>query len=197
MLRTFVPADLITMVNAACGIGAILACIRYVATADTTFVIAAFVLLPIALVADVLDGAVARATRRHSPLGADLDSLADVLSFGAAPAVLAFTLGLDGGWDSAVLVFFVVCGISRLARYNATAASLSDASGKVRHYEGTPIPTSLVLVAVLGVAFATGAVHDRLWLGALVLGPWTFHPLVLGFFVSGCAMVSTVRIPKP
>ncbi len=198
MLRTFVPADLITMINAASGMGAILACLRYAHDREPSFAILAFVLLPIALVADVLDGAVARATKRQSPLGADLDSLADVISFGAAPAVLAFTLGLDGGWDAPVLVFFVACGISRLARYNATAASLSDASGKVKYYEGTPIPSSLLLVLVLAIAFWQGGVHDAMWLGSLSLGPWTLHPLVLAFFVSGCAMVSgTLRIPKP
>ena len=198
MLRTFVPADLITMVNAASGTGAILACVRYAREHEDFFAILAFVLLPIALIADVADGAVARATKRQSPLGADLDSLADVVSFGAAPAVLGFSLGLDGGWDAAILVFFVACGISRLARYNATAASLSDASGKVKYYEGTPIPTSLLLVAMLAIAFWQNAVHASLWLGAIELGPWTLHPLVLAFGASGCAMVSgTLRIPKP
>ena len=57
-------------------------------------------LLPLALVCDVLDGYVARLDRsRQSRLGADLDSLADVISFGVAPAVLGYTLGLRGGWD--------------------------------------------------------------------------------------------------
>ena len=54
-------------------------------------------------------------------LGADLDSLADVISFGVAPAVLGFTLGLRGGWDMLSLTYFVVCGVSRLARFNVTA----------------------------------------------------------------------------
>lgn len=198
MLRTFVPADLITMVNAASGTAAILACIRYAQDREAMFAILAFVLLPVALVADVLDGAVARATGRQSPLGADLDSLADVVSFGAAPAVLGFTLGLDGGWDAAVLVFFVACGISRLARYNATASSIADATGKVKYYEGTPIPTSLLLVAMLAAAFWQHAVHESLWLGSWTLGPFVLHPLVLAFFASGCAMVSgSLRIPKP
>ncbi len=198
MLRTFTAADFVTMVNAACGTGAILASVRYAATHQAWFAWVAFALLPVALVADVLDGAVARRTGRKSVLGADLDSLADVVSFGAAPAVLAFALGLDGGWDAPVLVFFVACGISRLARYNATADALSDASGKVRYYEGTPIPTSLALVLVLGIAFALGAVGDHFWLGAIDLGPCRFHPLVLMFAASGCAMVSaSLRIPKP
>lgn len=197
MLRTFVLADLVTMVNAACGTGTILSAIRYARDEDPAFAVLAFVLLPIALVADVLDGAVARATKRKSVLGADLDSLADVVSFGAAPAAVGFALGLDGGWDAAILVFFVACGISRLARYNATMDALSGPSGKVKYYEGTPIPTTLLLVAVLAVAFFRGATGDAIWLGHVELG-LTLHPLALMYFVSGCAMVSgSLRIPKP
>ena len=82
---------------------------------------------------DVLDGYVARLNKkRQSVLGADLDSLADVISFGVAPAVLGFTLGLRGGWDMAILTYFVVCGVSRLARFNVTSAELADeTTGKV------------------------------------------------------------------
>ena len=114
-------------------------------------------LLPLALVCDVLDGYVARLNRsRQSVLGADLDSLADVISFGVAPAVLGFTLGLRGGWDMLILTYFVVCGVSRLARFNVTAAALSDATtGKVKYFEGTPIPTSILMVVLLGVAFVS------------------------------------------
>jgi CDP-diacylglycerol---serine O-phosphatidyltransferase len=198
LLRTFVLADLVTMANAASGTGAIFLCLRYVAERDPAFAIGAFALLPLALVFDVLDGTVARWRRRHSPLGADLDSLADVVSFGVAPAALGFALGLDGGWDALVLVYFVACGIGRLARYNVTSSDLSDESGKVKYYEGTPIPTSLALVAVLGGAFWAGAVHDALWLGELTLGPFRLHPLVLMYAASGSAMISaSLRIPKP
>lgn len=199
MLRTFVLADIVTMINAASGTASIFLCLRYVAERDPRFVIAAFVLLPVALIADVLDGAVARWRHQHSPLGADLDSLADVVSFGVAPAVLGFALGLDGGWDAAILVYFVACGISRLARYNATAEALTDAaSGKVKHYEGTPIPTSLALVGVLAIAYAQGGVHDAMWLGAWEIGPFRLHPLSLMYAVSGSAMISgSLKIPKP
>src|ERR671919_313235 len=102
----------------------------------------------LALVLDVLDGYVARLNpKRQSVLGGDLDSLADVISFGVAPAVLGFSLGMRDGWDMVCLTYFVVCGVSRLARFNVTAASLADAStGKVKYFEGTPIPTSIVLV---------------------------------------------------
>lgn len=194
MVRTFVLADLITLGNAFCGTGAVLASMSYVATGDRTAIWGALILLPLALVCDALDGAVARWRRRSSPLGADLDSLADIVSFGVAPAALGFALGLRGGWDAAALCFFVACGISRLARYNVTAAALSDESGKVKYYEGTPIPTSLALVLVLGIAFTQGG---SLWFGETTLGPWVFHPLSLMYVVSGALMVSTIRIPKP
>jgi CDP-diacylglycerol--serine O-phosphatidyltransferase len=157
---------------------------------------AALVLLPLALVCDALDGAVARWRRKSSPLGADLDSLADIVSFGVAPAALGFALGLRGGWDAVILCYFVACGIGRLARYNVTAAALSDETGKVKYYEGTPIPTSLALVLVLGIAFGTGHAHENLWLGAVDLGPLVLHPLALMYAISGSLMISTFRIPK-
>jgi CDP-diacylglycerol--serine O-phosphatidyltransferase len=160
----------------------------------------AFILLPTALICDVLDGMVARAQKgRQSVLGGDLDSLADVISFGVAPAVLGFTLGLRGAWDVLCLTYLVVCGVSRLARFNVTAASLADAStGKVKYFEGTPIPTSIAIVGVLAVAFALGRVGENLWFGAVRLGPWTLHPFALVYLASGSAMISaTLRVPKP
>jgi CDP-diacylglycerol---serine O-phosphatidyltransferase len=198
LLRSFAPADFLTLGNAACGTGAIFFCLNYLeAGRYDPYLVGAFLLLPLALVLDLADGVVARG-RRHSPFGADLDSLADVVSFGVAPAVLGFTLGMRGGWDAIVLCAFVCCGVSRLARYNVTAASLSDASGKVKYYEGTPIPTSLVIVAVLAVAWWRGDVGDALWLGKYRLGRGYFHPLVLLYALSGSAMVSaSLRIPKP
>ncbi len=197
MLRSFALADFITLANAACGTAAILLCVSYVEARDRATMWTTFVLFPIALICDVLDGSVARWRRRHSALGADLDSLADVVSFGVAPAVLGYALGMRGGIDGAVLVFFVACGISRLARYNATAATLSAGTGKVKYYEGTPIPTSLLIVAMLAWAYASGGVHEQLWGGVVHLGPWQLHPLALVYAVSGSFMVSTIRIPKP
>lgn len=198
MLRSFALADFITLANAACGTLSILLCLNYVAERERLYIWVAFALLPLALACDVLDGTIARWRRKHSPLGADLDSLADVVSFGVAPVVLGYALGLRGPWDAVALVYFVACGISRLARYNVTAAELSDEQGKVRYYEGTPIPTSLLIVLLFAVLFTTGRVHEQLWLGAISLGPWTFHPLSLIYVVSGSAMVSgTMRIPKP
>ena len=200
MLRSYTAADLLTIGNAACGTIAIFLCLNYVASGERRFLWGTFVLLPAALVCDVLDGYVARLNRaRQSRLGADLDSLADVISFGVAPAILGFTLGLRGGWDVLVLTYFVVCGVSRLARFNVTAEALADAdTGKVKYFEGTPIPTSIVLVTALGLAFYLDRVHDDLWFGSVRIGSATLHPLALLYAVSGSAMISaTLRIPKP
>jgi len=198
MIRDFRLADFLTLGNGFSGMGAILAAFQYAVSGEAWALALAFGLLPVALVCDVLDGRVARLRSEVSMLGQELDSLADLVSFGVAPAVLAFALGMRGGWDACVLVFFVGCGISRLARYNATAATLADDSGKVRYFEGTPIPTSLAIVAVLATLAYTGRVAAALPLGAVALGPLTLHPLVLLYFVSGNAMISkTLRIPKP
>jgi len=198
MLRSYTVADLLTIGNASCGTISLFLCLDYVETGSNRFIWIAFLLLPIALVFDVLDGWVARAQPgRKSVLGGDLDSLADVISFGVAPAVLGFTLGLRGGWDMLILTYFVVCGVSRLARFNVTAAGLADeATGKVKYFEGTPIPTSVLIVGMLAVAAWQGAVRDQLWFGAVNLGGFTLHPLVLVFALSGSLMISRIRIPK-
>ena len=200
MIRSYTWADVLTIGNAACGTISIFLCLNYLATGTPRFLWTAFILLPAALVCDVLDGYVARLDKkRQSVLGADLDSLADVISFGVAPAVLGFTLGLRGGWDMVILTYFVVCGVSRLARFNVTASALADeTTGKVKYFEGTPIPTSIVLVIMLGIAQYLGRVDDNIWLGAVKLGPAVLHPLTIVFGLSGSAMISaTLRVPKP
>jgi CDP-diacylglycerol--serine O-phosphatidyltransferase len=198
MFRSYTVADLFTLGNASSGTLAIFLCLNYVAEGRNRFFWIAFVLHFVALTFDVADGYWARRSRRQSVLGADLDSLADIVSFGVAPAVLGFTLGMRGGWDMLILAYFVVCGISRLARFNVTAAALSDAkTGKVKYFEGTPIPTSVLIVALLGIAFWQQAFADDLWFGSVQLGPATLHPLTLLYAVNGTTMISTFRIPKP
>ncbi|RMH94572.1 CDP-diacylglycerol--serine O-phosphatidyltransferase [Lysobacter pythonis] len=198
MLRDFHLADWFTLANAFCGTGAIFAAMRFLQDGVVRDLLVGMVLIPLAFVFDALDGRIARWRRVASTLGRELDSLADVISFGVAPAALAYACGMQGGWDWAVLSYFVGCGVSRLARYNVTAERLSGDEGKVRHFEGTPIPTSLALVIVLAVAVWQGALGERLWFGVVELGPWQLHPLVLMFAVSGSLMISkTLRIPKP
>jgi CDP-diacylglycerol--serine O-phosphatidyltransferase len=198
MLRGFHLADFFTLGNAACGVGAVFFAMLYMSTQLASHFYAAAALAPAAFIFDVLDGRIARARHQHSPLGRELDSLSDVISFGVAPAALAFAAGMQGGWDVAALVYFVCCGVSRLARYNVTAESLSAGSDKVAYFEGTPIPTSVLLTAVLAFAGWQGRVGDQLYGGAVTLGPWTLHPLVLLFVLSGSLMISkTLHIPKP
>ena len=198
MVRSYTVADLFTLANASSGTIAIFLCLNYIAEGRNRFFWIAFVLHFVALLCDVMDGYWARRSRNKSVLGADLDSLADIVSFGVAPAVLGFTLGMRGAWDMVILAYFVVCGISRLARFNVTAVALSDSStGKVKYFEGTPIPTSVLIVLVLGIAFSLHATGDDLWFGAMHLGPAVLHPMTLLYALSGTAMISTIRIPKP
>jgi CDP-diacylglycerol--serine O-phosphatidyltransferase len=158
---------------------------------------AAAAMAPAAFFFDVLDGRVARKRHTHSALGRELDSLADVISFGVAPAALGFAAGLRGGWDWVALIYFVCCGVSRLARFNVTAESLAAGGEKVAYFEGTPIPTSVVLTAVLAFAAWQERIGEQLYGGAWSLGPWTLHPLSLLFVLSGSLMISkTLRIPK-
>jgi len=197
MIRSFHLADWITVGNAACGTGALFAAMSYLQTpAERWHLLAACGLIALALVLDVLDGKVARWRHETSVLGRELDSLADVISFGVAPAVLAYAAGMQGFWDRIVLLYFVACGVSRFARYNVTAEKLAGDSGKVKYYEGTPIPTSLLLVIVLWIAAVQGSVGDSLWGGVLHLGGFRLHPLALMFALSGSLMISRIRIPK-
>jgi len=199
MIRSFTPADLLTLANASCGTLSIFACLSYIAGDRSPQIWAAFSLPVLALLFDVLDGSVARRTpQRKSIFGADLDSLADIVSFGVAPAVLGYTLGLRGFWDVLLLTYFVCCGISRLARFNVTSEALTNvATGKVSYFEGTPIPTSIVLVVVMAVLFETGATGAEFAGGHTQLLGRGFHSFSVLFAISGSLMISTIRVPKP
>jgi len=197
MIRGFHLADFFTLANAACGALMVFFAAAYVGTQSLQHFFMAALMAPAALVFDVLDGRVARWRHRQSAMGRELDSLADVISFGIGPATLGFAAGLQGGWDSVALIYFVCCGVSRLARYNVTAESLSAGAAKVPYFEGTPIPTSVLLVGLLAVAAAQGRLGEDLWFGAWALGPWTLHPLALLYALSGSLMISkTLHIPK-
>ena len=198
MLRDFHLADWFTLANAFCGTGAVFASMRFLQEGRVGDLLLGMALIPLAFIFDALDGRVARWRNSSSTLGRELDSLADVISFGVAPAALAYACGLQGGWDWLVLSYFVCCGVSRLARYNVTAETLAGDGDKVPYFEGTPIPTSLALVVVLAIAASMGRIGNEVWLGSVQLGPWQLHPLVLMFALSGSLMISkTIRIPKP
>ena len=196
MIREFHLADFFTLANAGCGVAAVFLAISFVDSDSLPHFFTAVVLVFAALVFDVLDGRIARWRQKHSALGRELDSLADVISFGVAPATLAFAAGMRGAWDWAVLIYFVCCGVSRLARFNVTAEALSGDGDKVAYFEGTPIPTSVVLVAVLAFAAWQDRLDDALFWGEWTVGGAVLHPLALLFLGSGTLMISRLRIPK-
>ncbi len=197
MIREFHLADWFTLANAVCGVGALFSTMSYIETGEEKHVYFACALVLAALIFDILDGRIARWRQKSSALGRELDSLSDVISFGVAPAIIAYGCGMQGLYDRIVLAYFVACGVSRLARYNVTAETLSEGTGKVKYFEGTPIPMSILLVAVMAIATYYGAVREDLWFGETMIAGFKFHPLVLMFAVSGSLMISRIRIPKP
>ena len=106
MIRDFHLADWFTIANALCGMGAVLAVMAYLSGKNAQGLLWAAMLIPAAFLFDVCDGRIARWRQTQSALGRELDSLADVISFGVAPAAMAFGAGLNGFWDCLVLVYF-------------------------------------------------------------------------------------------
>jgi CDP-diacylglycerol--serine O-phosphatidyltransferase len=196
MIREFQLADWFTLANAVCGTGALFSMLTYLQTNDVSHVYFACGLVLAALVFDILDGRIARWRQKNSIMGRELDSLADVISFGVAPAVIAYGCGMQGLYDRIILTYFVACGVSRLARYNVTADELSEGGSKVKYFEGTPIPTSVLLVLVLCISASQGALREALWFGHVLFAGFTLHPLVLMFALSGSLMISRIRFPK-
>jgi CDP-diacylglycerol--serine O-phosphatidyltransferase len=140
MIRDFHLADWFTLGNAFCGTGAIFAALRFLQDGRQADLLLGMGLIPIAFVFDALDGRIARSRHTSSVLGRELDSLSDVISFGVAPAALAYACGMQGGWDWLILSYFVCCGVSRLARYNVTAESLTGTRARSVTSRAPPSP---------------------------------------------------------
>jgi CDP-diacylglycerol---serine O-phosphatidyltransferase len=196
LIRQFHLADWFTLGNAICGTAAIFSNITYVGTGILAHFYLACALVFIALILDVFDGRVARWRQKSSAMGRELDSLADVISFGVAPAMIGYGFGMQGLYDRIILGYFVACGVSRLARYNVTVDELSEGTDKVKYFEGTPIPTSILILCVLLIAASLGASGEHMWFGKISLFGHLFHPLTLIFGVSGSLMISRIHIPK-
>ncbi len=170
-IRVTAPS-MLTTGNMACGFSAIL-----LAFSDH-FVWAAF-LLAAAIVLDIADGAVARLVGATSPFGVQLDSLADLVSFGVAPAVLVHTWALPENpvlaWLSAFL--WLACVAFRLARFNVTVDPLADK----KYFVGLPSPGATLVVIATILALRTSS-H----------GPWVLVPVGVSV-VPALLMVTTVR----
>ena len=198
MIRDFHFADLLTLANGACGTAAILLAMDYMREGSSDKLYAGGTFVVLALAFDVADGRVARWRHRASAMGRELDSLADVISFGVAPAALGFAAGLTSLLDALALLYFVCCGISRLARYNITAEAMSAETGKVSYFEGTPIPSSVLLVVLLLALTWAGLSGPALPGGIVSVSGYDLHLLSLLYVVSGSLMISkTLHIPKP
>jgi len=139
MLRgIYILPNLFTTGNLFCGFWSIISVFQ-----EKYFFAAVAILL--ASVFDVLDGKVARLSGATSKFGVQYDSLADLVSFGVAPAVLAFSWALRPygrfGWLAAFI--FVVCGALRLARFNVMSAT-----GETKYFKGLPIPAAASMIAL-------------------------------------------------
>src|SRR3546814_16801828 len=115
MLREFHLAAWFTLANAFCGTGAVFAAMRFLQEGVVRDLLWGMALIPLAFVFDALDGRLARWRKVSSTLGRELDSLADVISFGFAQEALGYALGLQGGRGRLVVGYFVGCGARRTA----------------------------------------------------------------------------------
>ncbi|BGP14264.1 hypothetical protein JCM10213_005844 [Rhodosporidiobolus nylandii] len=212
LVRNFRLADCVTLGNGFCGALSLFSSAKFLITQDEKYLWHALFYPLAGMIFDALDGKVARWRRESSMLGQELDSLADSISFGVAPAFLAFVLGLRTPLDQLLLLTFICAGIARLARFNATVALVpKDSTGKSKYFEGLPIPSSLLLVAVMAGCVRQGSVElavpgKALGVGAGLpgglVGPLRevgveVHWAAVVFAGWAAAMVSkTMRVPK-
>jgi CDP-diacylglycerol---serine O-phosphatidyltransferase len=148
-------ADLFTLLNLCSGVLAIIFAVQ------GKFYIASVLIIAAALF-DLLDGKVARLSKKDNDFGKQLDSLTDAISFGVAPALLGYFLGLNEWYFVIVLLIYVSCGVLRLARFNITT---------IKGFEGVPITAAGIIIAVL--VFLAGfypIIISYLWIAYLLLG---------------------------
>lgn len=200
LIRNLHLADFITLLNGFSGFYSIISCLRFTLTSQPHYVQRAHFFIMLGLFFDFFDGRVARLRNKSSLMGQELDSLADLISFGVAPASIAFAIGFQTTVDVLILSFFVLCGLTRLARFNVTVTTIpKDISGKSKYFEGLPIPTSLALVGTMAYWVHNSYVGENIPLGMILEGSFfEFHPIVLIFFLHGSGFISkSLKIPKP
>lgn len=179
----FILPNLFTVSSIFCGFYAAVAAASAVGDAAPTWLYRASIAVLFAMVFDSVDGRVARLTRTQSEFGLQMDSLADVISFGVAPALVAWHWGLSSFGTAGLVVCFVycACGAIRLARFNVLA---SHESGPSSYFVGLPIP------AAAGLLVATVIASLRAGRGVLE-GTEIWAPILM--VALGILMVSTVR----
>jgi CDP-diacylglycerol--serine O-phosphatidyltransferase len=163
------------------GLGAALACALFAVEGRLGAALAALV---VSGVCDLLDGLVARRSRRteeEARFGARLDSLVDACAFGLAPAVLLYALGLRSAPELALIALFLACAVWRLAYFDTVG--LSREAGAA-YYTGLPVTFNALFLPLAALTRFVGAGTQRLTVGATALA-------------LAMAMVSPVRVPKP
>lgn len=185
----FALPSTITLISILCGFSSVVMSMNAAGESPTRYFQWAAVLLVLAGIFDGLDGRVARATNTTTEFGVQLDSLADVVSFGMSPAILAyrygfFQLGFSDpqlravGW--AACFFFIACGALRLARFNVQVGAVDS-----RFFVGMPIPAGAACVASVILCWPAPPTDVR--------HAYTFSAEL---FLVGLLMVSTVRFPS-
>jgi CDP-diacylglycerol---serine O-phosphatidyltransferase len=185
----FALPSAITLISVLWGFSSVVMSINAAGDHPRFYFLWAAALLVLAGVFDGLDGRVARATNTATEFGVQLDSLADVLSFGMAPAILAyryafFDLGFSDphlravGWGASF--FFIACGALRLARFNVQVGHVDG-----RFFVGMPIPAGAACIASVILCWPTSPESTA------------FAYVFAGeLFLVGLLMVSTVRFPN-
>jgi CDP-diacylglycerol--serine O-phosphatidyltransferase len=185
----FLP-NLFTAGNLMCGFFALTWIFKYQAGGDFTFIQNAIKLILAAFVFDLFDGRVARLSRRESPFGREFDSIADVVSFGVAPAFLVYRIILPDfvktGWMVAAI--YLLCGGIRLARFNVLSQVNEGKHKGSGEFIGLPIPSAAAMVVSVTLFMMWLAGEGR------YLGAWRFGLPALMLLVAGL-MVSNVRYP--
>ena len=166
MLSLMKIADIFTVGNLCCGVLSIFLAI------DGLFDLSALLLF-LAVVFDVLDGKIAGLMNQKNLFGKQLDSMSDLVSFGVAPALLFYSLSSPGILGIIVALFFVACGMLRLARYN-----ISEEAG----FEGVPITVNGVLFPLLFLLFSSFPESLNYW------------PIIL--LIQSVLMISTFKISR-
>jgi CDP-diacylglycerol---serine O-phosphatidyltransferase len=159
-------ADIFTVGNLCCGILSILLAI------DGFFDLSALLVF-LAMVLDVLDGKIAGLMHQKNLFGKQIDSMSDLVSFGVAPAILFYSLSSPGALGVILALFFVACGMLRLARYN-----ISEGTG----FEGVPITVNGVLFPLLFLLFSSFPQSLNYW------------PMI--FLIQGLLMISTLKFSR-
>ena len=167
MIKRLKFADLFTIGNFVCGLLAIIFAI------NMDFLVS-IILILCAVLFDTLDGKVARYFKQENEMGKELDSLSDIISFGIWPSIFGYQQGLNSNFAIAILLFFSVCGMLRLARFNIT---------DVKHFEGIPITAN-------GLIFP--AIFFWFWFNNAFFNDY----MLIVYVLMGLFMVSSIRIRK-